>query len=306
MLLALSATTGALEAPTLLRGSVAPRARQTALWELRLFFPQSSDTDMQGQLGLRRERDADRTVSAVGAAAVGGVIASLGLADPAADALPPTLHAALGGAAMAMPFATLGLSVSAPDLLNRLLVTLWRSDPRYRRRLAYHEAGHFLVGYLVGLEVDSYDAATGAGGRSSVQFSSRVDTVGASHEVLDRLAVVSMAGIAGEVVACGDAEGGTADVQMLRAAMRVASPAVASQSAQDDRIRWATMMALTLLQRHQASLDELAACLEEGAAVDTCERAIESAAFASTATAAARSERATVGCEDAREAASVQ
>ena len=44
-----------------------------ATWELRSFFPQRPDGDMQKQLGLTRQVDQDRTLAAVALVAVGGV-----------------------------------------------------------------------------------------------------------------------------------------------------------------------------------------------------------------------------------------
>jgi len=48
--------------------------------------------------------------------------------------------------------------------------------------------------------------------------------------------------------------------------------------AQDERIRWATLMALTLLIKHRRELDALAEAFGRTASVDECVRAIEGAA----------------------------
>lgn len=270
------------------RGSIAlwgvsrPRARPVQPWELRLFFPQRSDGDMQQQLGLRTQVDADRTIMSIAGVAVLGVVASLALLD-GSSAAPDPVRTGLGYAAAATPFLAISANVVLPDQTRALLVNAWRLNPTYRRRQTYHEAGHFLIGYLLGLEVEGYDAATGAGASSAVRFS-RADAVDArSHATLDGLAVLSMGGVAAEVIACGDAEGGIADVAQLRALMAAASPPIATKLEQDDRVRWGTLMALTLLQQHRAALDALAVAFDDAASVGECVTAIEAAASSATA-----------------------
>merc|ERR1711967_177947 len=86
-----------------------------------------------------------------------------------------------------------------------------------------------------------------------------------------------MAGVAGEVVACGDAEGGFADVMQLRELMRGASPPLASPREQDEKIRWATLFALTLLKQHDYALNALMNELEAARDVGSCILAIEEA-----------------------------
>ena len=280
--------------------SVRPRARQVANWELSLFFPQRDDGDMQTQMGLRTQADQDRTLKAVAAISIGGV-ASASLLE-GATALPPTLRYGLSAAAMLAPFAVLAAGVALPDELRRLLVALWRLDPRYRKRQIYHEAGHFLVGLLVGLQMDGYNIH-GDGAAVQVSTPDPVSWVGACGQaydqspreaadaLLDALLVLSMAGVAAEVLACGDAEGGIADVAQARAFMqRIAPNARAGQPSrararvvEDDRIRWATLMALTLLQRHRSSLDAVVEVFEASGTVGAAMNAAEAAAPADDA-----------------------
>lgn len=242
-----------------------------------MFFQQRSDRDMQSQLGLRAQADSDRTLGAVVGVGVFGAVASAALLNDA-PGQHDELRTALGYVAALLPFAAITAIVVVPDVVKAVLVRSWSLDPTYRKRYLYHEAGHFLIGYLLGLDVDGYDAATGAGAGSAVSFSARTDP--RDPAVLDALAVVSMGGVAGEVIACGDAEGGTTDVTQLRALMASASPPLTSRNAQDERIRWATLMALTMLTRQQASLDALADALERRCDVGECVTAIEAAAAA--------------------------
>ena len=100
---------------------------------------------------------------------------------------------------------------------------------------------------------EAYNAASNDGAGAAVEVRS-VDadgSVDSSGELLDKMLVLSMAGIAAEVIVCGSAEGGLADVSQARELMRAArSRRMTKRAAQDDRIRWGTLMALTFLQSH--------------------------------------------------------
>lgn len=117
------------------------------------------------------------------------------------------------------------------------------------------------------------------GAANAVQFGDGGSVVAAgsrgSAEVVDRIAVVSMAGIAAEVIACGDAEGGLSDLAALREVSRLANPCYSRREGQDGLARWGTLMALTLLQKNSAALNALAATLEAGGSVADCVLAIE-------------------------------
>ncbi len=281
--------------------SVRPRSRKVAAWELRLFFPQRSDGDMQRQLGLRSQADQDKTLRAVAAVSVAGVCSATLIEG---SALPTPLRAGLTSFAALAPFATLIAGVALPEQLQRALVAVWRLDPAYRRRQSYHEAGHLLIGMLLGLTIESYNAASPDGDGAAVRLSppdasswdaSRglardADGAAASDAsadaLLDALLVLSMGGVAAEVIACGDAEGGVADVAQARGFMErrrgtdasSAQARKALRAEQDDRIRWATLLALTLLQRHRASLDAVVEAFAKGSDVGACLCAAQSAA----------------------------
>ena len=97
---------------------------------------------------------------------------------------------------------------------------------------------------------------------------------------LCRLTVLAMAGVAAEVLACGSAEGGHADVAQLKGMLAIASPPVTEACAVDDRIRWATLMALTMLQNHRPCLEALAERLEVAQDAGECIRLLEATARA--------------------------
>ena len=64
---------------------------------------------------------------------------------------------------------------------------------------------------------------------------------------------------------------------MLRGFMASSSPPIVGRSQQDDRIRWGTLFALTLLRQHAGALHRLAIALDNSDDVVTCIRAIEEA-----------------------------
>jgi hypothetical protein len=182
-------------------GSVRPRARSVALWELKLFF--KAEDDMQKQLGLRGQKDQDDTFGLIAGIAVAGVVASSFLE---ASNLPPPTKVPLGAVCSLAPFIALAAGVVVPESLQGLVTAFRRRiDPAYRRRQTFHEAGHLLVGHLLGLEVARYNAASANGECAQVEFVSPRQA--RAHDVVDGLTVLAMAGIAAEVIACGSAEG---------------------------------------------------------------------------------------------------
>lgn len=57
------------------------------------------------------------------------------------------------------PLAFVGYGIATPDKLQEVLVTIQREIfPAYRTRMIQHEAGHFLMGHLMGLPVAGYQA----------------------------------------------------------------------------------------------------------------------------------------------------
>eukprot|EP00271_Cylindrocystis_brebissonii_P001445 TRINITY_DN11707_c0_g1_i2.p1 TRINITY_DN11707_c0_g1~~TRINITY_DN11707_c0_g1_i2.p1 ORF type:complete len:386 (+),score=50.33 TRINITY_DN11707_c0_g1_i2:406-1563(+) len=115
---------------------------------------------------------------------------------------------------------------------------------RYRARVARHEAGHFLIAYLVGIlprayslsswqrvlasvqpaapgEVAGLQAQQQAGTQFvDVEFQKEVRDGQLSSGTLDRFTCVALAGVASEYLKFGMAEGGLADIQMVRRSFR--------------------------------------------------------------------------------------
>lgn len=158
-------------------------------------------------------------------------------------------------------------------------------DPKYRERVSYHEAGHFLAAHVLGFKVINY-AIAGIVGQSlgevlaSESFNGieggveiEVDHSANSVNLLDRYCTVYMAGIAAEQLMCeGETEGGLDDIQRLRQAISsLPNPMVQE--------RWALLNAKNLLSDRRSVLIALAEQMQNGASIEACYQTIEQAAL---------------------------
>jgi hypothetical protein len=97
---------------------------------------------------------------------------------------------------------------------------------------------------------------------------------GLDHDTLDRLTVVSVAGVCSEILSHGNAEGGYADFAQLRALMESAEPEL-TEKEMENRIRYAIGFTMGQLRRHLGVLDALVEAMEKGATVEECILAVE-------------------------------
>lgn len=251
------------------------------------------------------------------------------------------------------PLFFVGYGLATPDKLQTLLVSIQRAIfPVYQKRMLQHEAGHFLMGHLLGMPVKGY--ATNAVknavefyplndpniGRDRVQMlgfttSSRSNNAannnnavppvssdssyyskegrgsqvmeeqsvfrnaknytenpflklpsaneptnswpfrGFDEVTLDKLAVVSVAGVCAEILAFGNAEGGYADLSQLRQLFNSAQSDL-DEREMEKRIRYALGFTMSQLRLHLGALDALADAMERGASVAECVVIIES------------------------------
>lgn len=155
----------------------------------------------------------------------------------------------------------------------------------YGRRVALHEAGHFLVAYLLGLLPKGYTLSSldlflrtrqlnvQAGCQfCDAAFQAEVASGRLTSGSLDRYACVALAGVATEWLRYGRAEGGLADVQQLD---RLLAALRFTQAKADAEVRWAVLNVVSLLRSHEAVQDALAAAMQRGATVGECIAVIE-------------------------------
>jgi hypothetical protein len=162
-------------------------------------------------------------------------------------------------------------------------VWLRARSQKYRERVSYHEAGHFLVAHVLGFKVLSYTIAgvvgrslgeiladetfTGIEGGVEIAIADVSENLAAN--LLDRYSTVYMAGIAAEQLMCeGETEGGLDDMQRLRQAISHLPNPMTQE-------RWALLNARNLLSDRRSVLIALAEKMLNGAAVEDCCQTIE-------------------------------
>ena len=155
----------------------------------------------------------------------------------------------IGGISLAV----LAVGSTAPGLLRVATDRLARVNPEYRRRIARHEAGHFLVGYALGVPVGSYDLGID---QSHVNFmESKLERKifqGAklSESEMLPLAVVSMSGVAAEAMEFDEVMGQSADLYDLQRILNRVDPKL-SDASQQELTRWAVFQAASILKTNQ-------------------------------------------------------
>jgi hypothetical protein len=164
-----------------------------------------------------------------------------------------------------------------------LLDWLARASPQHRDRVVRHEAGHFLVAYLLGIPVTGYvlsawealkQRQSGQGGVSfeDRELASSLEQGTLKAQLLDRYCTIWMAGIAAETLVYNNSEGGADDRSKLRT---VLTPLGFSASACEQKQRFCALQARTLLQANWSAYEALVVAMQQGADLGECCRIIE-------------------------------
>ena len=158
--------------------------------------------------------------------------------------------------------------------------------PEYKKKIIYHEAGHFLLAYLLGIpvrgcvtnawEARKYPDIKGQAGTIfyDPKLADELLNQKITRSSLDRMSVVIMAGIAAEAIRFGKAEGGAVDEQALVGFLTSIQPPWNILRIQG-QARWAAMQAILLIREHEKAYDALCVALEEGKSVGDAILAIE-------------------------------
>ncbi|KAL3675031.1 hypothetical protein R1sor_024979 [Riccia sorocarpa] len=165
------------------------------------------------------------------------------------------------------------------DTVGRLL------SKKYRERVAKHEAGHFLVAYLMGFMPKSYtlsslDAFQRFGALNvqagttfiDFEFQAEVESGKVSSGTLDKVSCIALAGVATEYLVYGVAEGGVADINQLDGLMKILG---FTQRKADSQVRWAVLNTVSILRRHLNLHSKLADYMTAGKSVLECVGLIE-------------------------------
>ena len=254
------------------RGVLTPK-RDYTLAELKL-----NKVDAASFLSPR-----DATLEAVrsqaAAAATAGALAAVTLLHPSTAQL-------MGGGLTVLTLLMVDQVGNAGAGEALVLDTLGRAtSAAYRARVARHEAGHFLVAWLVGIlprgyTLSAWDALQRQGAlnvQAGTQFCDgafqrEVATGKLTSGSLDAFCCIALAGVASEVLAFGQAEGGLNDVQQLDGLLRALA---FTQKRSDSQVRWAALATTTLLRRHAAAHSALEAAMLSGASVGACIAVLE-------------------------------
>jgi hypothetical protein len=154
----------------------------------------------------------------------------------------------------------------------------------HRDRIVHHEAGHFLVAYLFDIPISGYTLSAweawkqgqpGLGGVTfdDDQLASQLAEGKISAQKLDRYCTIWMAGIAAETLVFNNTEGGTDDQNKLTG---VLTNLGFSASACQQKQRFHTLQAKTLLQENWSSYQALVKAMRERTSVANCQSLIKS------------------------------
>ncbi|KAG6556555.1 hypothetical protein Mapa_001494 [Marchantia paleacea] len=166
----------------------------------------------------------------------------------------------------------------APGLLQAGIDLFSGSFADSQERVLRHEAAHFLVAYLVGLPIVAYSLDIGKEHVNLVdeKLQKRIYEGQLDSRELDRLAVVSMAGLAAEGLKFDKVIGQSADLFSLQRLINRTKPPL-SNSDQQNLTRWAVLYAGSLLKNNAKVYEALMEAMKRKAPVAECVEAIEKA-----------------------------
>ena len=161
---------------------------------------------------------------------------------------------------------------------NLFINSLNRLSGEERDRIVRHEAGHFLVAYLLNIPVSDYTLSAweawkkGMPGLGGVQFETSdleqtLQTGQLPAQLLNRYCTVWMAGIAAEKLVYGQAQGGQDDRQKFSILWQQLQRPLAEGQV---RQRWAVLQARTLLEKHPDAYEALVAAMADNTSVTDC------------------------------------
>ncbi|KAK9803601.1 hypothetical protein WJX72_003928 [[Myrmecia] bisecta] len=172
-----------------------------------------------------------------------------------------------------------GFEALVIDTAGRLL------NRTYANRVAFHEAGHFLVAYLLGLlprrytlsSLDAFRRYNALNVQAGTQFcdsafQAEVASGSLSSSSLDKYCCIALAGVTTEYLTFGQAEGGRNDVQQLDSMLQALR---FTQAKADSQVRWAVLNVTSLLRKHAKTHAALAKAMDRGESVGSCIAVVE-------------------------------
>lgn len=158
-------------------------------------------------------------------------------------------------------------------------------SPKYHNRVVQHEAGHFLIAYLLGILPKGYTLtsleAFKKEGSLNVQagtafvdfeFLDEVNAGKVSATTLNKFSCIALAGVASEYLLYGYSEGGLSDINQLDMLLKSLG---FTQKKADSQVRWAVLNTVMILRRHEKVRTELVEAMSKGKSVGSCIEIIE-------------------------------
>jgi len=170
----------------------------------------------------------------------------------------------------------LGIGSTAPGLLQAATDSFSSVFSDYKERIARHEAAHFLVAYLLGVPIVGYSLDIGKEHVNLVdeKLQKRLYSGQLDEKELDRLAVVSMAGLAAEGLRYDKVVGQSADLFSLQRLINRSKPQL-SRDQQQNLTRWAVLFAASLLKNNSKIHEALMSSMSQKLSVIECIETIE-------------------------------
>lgn len=152
-------------------------------------------------------------------------------------------------------------------------------SPEHRDRVVRHEAGHFLVAYLLEIPINGYtlspweafqqgQAGVGGVSFSDAELASQLEEGKLSAQLFDRYCAVWMAGGVAEMLVYGNTEGGADDLQKLRSIWTEQLGKTLQACATKERS--AALQARTLIKENWSAYEALVKAMAERNSVAYC------------------------------------
>ncbi|CAN0920661.1 hypothetical protein LINGRAHAP2_LOCUS32162 [Linum grandiflorum] len=148
-----------------------------------------------------------------------------------------------------------------------------------------HEAGHFLVGYLIGALPKKYQVPSLEDLRDNEVVKAKVEFLGFEflrevvinpllHYTLNAFSCIILGGLVAEYLAFGHAEGHLADLEKVQLHNTIKWLGMSESNARF-QMKWAALNTIFILDNHQQARERLVEAMAEGRSVGLCIDAIE-------------------------------
>ncbi len=160
---------------------------------------------------------------------------------------------------------------------SQILIDLFVSGET-RDRIIRHEAGHFLVAYLLDIPISGYalnaidafrqgQSAQGGVRFNDLELAKQLETGTISSVLFDRYCTVWMAGMAAEDICYGNAEGGAEDRTKISALLLQMKRSLSESQLKQ---KWGLLQASNLIESNKSAYEALVKAMTEKQSVADC------------------------------------